>query len=55
VIISTLPVVPPATIAVMEVAETTVKEDAGIPPNFTPVAPVNPVPVMVMVEPLPAF
>jgi hypothetical protein len=46
-----LPVVPAATTAVMLVALTTVKDVAAVPPNFTAVAPVKLVPVMVTVMP----
>ena len=50
----TLPVVPPATTAVMLVASTTVNDVAAVPPKLTAVAPVKLVPVMVTVAPLTA-
>ena len=43
---STVPV-PAGDVAVIEVAELTVKPVAGVAPKVTAVAPVNPVPVMV--------
>ena len=47
-----LPVVAPAgTVAVIEVADTTVKLVAAVPLNFTAVTPVNFVPVIVTVAP----
>jgi hypothetical protein len=46
-----VPVVPEATIASIVVADTTLKEDASVPPNFTEVAPSKLVPVMVTVTP----
>ena len=42
---STVPV-PAGDVAVIEVAELTVKPVAGVAPKVTAVAPVNPVPVM---------
>ena len=43
---STVPV-PAGAVALIEVAELTVKPVAGVAPKLTAVAPVNPVPVMV--------
>src|ERR1700748_3211610 len=37
----------------MEVSEVTVNVEAAVPPKLTPVAPVNPVPVMVTLVPPP--
>ena len=48
---STVPAVPAGETAVIWVAEVTVKLDAETVPNFTTVAPVNPVPVTVTVVP----
>ena len=50
----TLPLVPLATTAVMDVALTTLNEAAAVPPKLTAVAPVKLVPVIVTVVPLPA-
>lgn len=50
----TLPLVPAATTAVIEVELTTVYEVAAVPPKLTAVAPVKLVPVMVTVVPVPA-
>ena len=47
---STVPV-PAGTVAVIDVAELTVKDVAATPPNFTSVAPVSPTPVRVTVDP----
>lgn len=55
VVTETLPEVPPATTAVILVAETTVNEVAAVPPKLTTVAPVKLFPVMVTVVPLPAL
>ena len=49
----TVPVAPAATMAVIWVAESTVKLDALVPPNVTAVAPVKLVPVMVTDVPVP--
>ena len=46
-----LPLVPPATTAVMDVALTTLNEAAAVPPKLTAVAPVKLVPVIVTVAP----
>jgi hypothetical protein len=51
-VISTIPV-PAGEVAVILVAEVTVKPDAGFVPNITAVAPVNPVPVTVTLVPPP--
>ena len=48
----TLPLVPLATTAVMEVALTTLNEVAAVPPKLTAVAPVKLVPVIFTVSPL---
>jgi len=54
VVTPTLPDAPPGeTTAVILVSETTVNDDAATPPKLTAVAPVKPLPVMVMVAPLP--
>lgn len=53
VVTATSPEVPNATTAVILVAETTLNEVAAVPPKLTAVAPVKPVPVIVMVEPVP--
>ena len=50
----TFPEVPPASTAVMLVAETTLKEVAAVPPKLTAVAPVKSVPVKVTVAPVAA-
>ena len=50
----TLPLVPLATTAVMDVALTTLNEVAAVPPKLTAVAPVKLVPVIVTVVPLAA-
>ena len=50
----TLPLVPLATTAVMDVALTTLNEVAAVPPKLTAVAPVRFVPVIVTVVPLAA-
>ena len=55
VVTTTLPVVPLATTAVMLVADTTVNEEAGVPPKLTAVAPLKLVPVIVTVVPVAAF
>ena len=55
VVTETFPDVPPATTAVMLVAETTIIEVAAVPPKLTAVAPVKLVPVTVTVVPLPAL
>ncbi len=47
------PVAPLPTVAVIAVALTTLKAVAALPPNFTPVAPVKLVPVMVTTVPVP--
>ena len=44
VVTATIPSAPEPTTAVITVAEDTEKEVAGIPPNVTEVAPVNPLP-----------
>lgn len=44
---STVPAVPGGEVAVIEVAEVTLKPAALVEPNFTVVAPPNPVPVIV--------
>ena len=44
---STVPATRAGAIAVICVAESTVKEDALVVPNFTAVTPVNPVPLIV--------
>ena len=49
------PLLPAATIAVIDVELTTVKEPAAVPPMLTAVAPVKLVPVMVMVSPVDAI
>ncbi len=49
----TLPLAPPPTLAVICVADTMVKEVAAVPPNFTAVAPANPVPLIVIMLPVP--
>jgi hypothetical protein len=54
VVTETLPEVPLATIAVMDVLLTTVYEVAAVPPKLTAVAPVKLVPVMVTVFPIAA-
>jgi hypothetical protein len=51
----TFPEVPPASTAVMLVAETTLNEFAAIPPKLTAVAPVKSVPVKVTVVPVAAL
>ena len=51
VVTDTIPVVLPATTAVMLVALATLNEVAATPPMLTAVAPVKLVPVMVMVPP----
>ena len=48
---STAPCVPAGAVAVMELAETTVKLAAFAAPNRTAVAPVSPVPVIVTTVP----
>jgi hypothetical protein len=55
VVTETFPEVPPATTAVILVEETTLKEEAAVPPKLTAVAPVKLVPVMVTVVPVPAL
>ena len=50
---STVPALPAGAVAVICVALLTVKPLALVAPNFTAVAPVNPVPVMVTVVPPP--
>ena len=50
---STVPVAPAGEVAVMDVAELTVNPVALVAPNFTAVAPVKLVPVMVTVVPPP--
>jgi hypothetical protein len=55
VVTETLPLAPAATTAVMDVAETTVKLAAAVPPKLTAVAPVKFVPVIVTVTPLAAL
>jgi hypothetical protein len=50
----TTPDVPPATTAVMLVADVTLNEVAGVPPKLTAVAPVKLVPVIVIVDPVAA-
>ena len=47
------PVVPLPTAAVMQVALATVKADAALPPNFTTLAPLKPLPLMVTTVPAP--
>ncbi len=47
------PVAPLPTVAVIEVALTTVKDAAAVPPKATAVAPVKLVPVMVTIVPVP--
>jgi hypothetical protein len=54
VLTTTSPEAPAPTIAVICVAEFTMKEAAGTPPNLTTVAPVKLAPVMIMALPLPA-
>ena len=49
-VISMVPV-PAGEMAVIFVAESTVKLEAALPPNITVVAPVNPVPITVTVVP----
>lgn len=49
-----LPLVPLLTMAVIVVEEATLNEVAGVPPKLTAVTPINPVPVIVTVLPLPA-
>ena len=51
VVTDTLPVVPMPKTAVILVLETTLKELAGVPPNFTLDAPPRLLPVMVITEP----
>ncbi len=51
VVTDTMPVTLPATTADMEVALTTLNEDAATPPKLTAVAPVKLVPVIVTVAP----
>ena len=51
VVIEILPVAPVPTIAVILVDDTTIKEEAGIPPKLTVVAPVKFTPVIVTVVP----
>ena len=51
---STTPVLPAGEVAVMDVAELTVKPVALFAPNLTAVAPVKLVPVIVTVDPPPA-
>jgi len=53
-ITTTFPEAPEATTAVIVVALTTVKDDAGTPPKLTAVAPVKLFPVIVTVAPLAA-
>jgi hypothetical protein len=50
-----LPVVPPATTAVIILSDTTVYEAAAVPPKLTAVAPVNLDPFIVTVVPAPAL
>ena len=52
---TTLPDAPPATTAVMVVAETTVNEVAAVPPKLTAEVPVKFVPVIVTVAPVAAL
>ena len=54
VVTETLPVAPAPTTALMVVLLTTTNEAAAMVPNFTAVAPVKFVPVMVTVEEVPA-
>ena len=53
VVTETIPVVPPATTAVMVVGLTTVNDVAAVPPKLTDVAPLKLAPVNVTVCPLP--
>jgi hypothetical protein len=48
----TLPLVPEPTTAVIEVALTTVNDEAAVPPKLTAVTPVKFVPVIVTVVPV---
>ena len=52
VVTDTFPEVPPATTADICISESTLNELAGVPPKSTAVAPVNPVPAIVIVAPL---
>jgi len=52
VVTTTLPVLPPATIAEICVLLSTLKEAAGVPPKLTAVAPVRLVPVIITVAPV---
>ena len=48
---STVPAVPGGVVAVIDVLDPTAKLVAATPPNFTPVAPLKALPVMVTVWP----
>lgn len=55
VVTTTLPEEPLATTAVMLVADTTVNEEAGVPPKLTAVAPLKLFPVIVTIAPVAAL